>query len=77
MGVAHFVRGGGEHWAVIRLYLDDREDVVADGLLALEAELLCAMKLDDEPRAAAVGEDTPVEDIAPRRKRPRQLQLKF
>ena len=57
--------------------LDDWEDVVAENLSALEAEILCAMKLEDEPRAAAVGDPPEAEDIAPRRRRPRQLTLKF
>ena len=77
MGVAYFVRGQGERWAVIKLYPDDREELVAEGLSQIEAEILCAMKLEDLPRAAAVGEEPPAEDIAPRRKRPRQLTLKF
>lgn len=50
---------------------------MAEGLSALEAELLCAMKLEDLPRAAAVGEEPSAEDIAPRRRRLRQLSLKF
>lgn len=77
MGLAYFVRGQGERWAVIKLYPDDREEIVAEGLSEIEAEILCAMKLEDLPRAAAIGDPPEAEDIAPRRKRPRQLQLKF
>ena len=78
MGIAYFVRGGGQSWAVIKLYPDDREEVVQDGLTLVEAEILCAMKLEDLPRsAAAIDPATPVEDIAPRRRRVRQLSLKL
>ena len=78
MGVAYFVRGAGESWAVVRLFTDDREEIVADGLSQIEAEILCAMKLEDLPRTATGGEEPLADDTAPpRAKRARQLAFKF
>ena len=76
MGVAYFVRGYGERWAVIRLYPDDREEIVADGLSILEAEILAAMKIEDLPREAP-SEEPAVEESSLRRRRSRQMSLKF
>jgi hypothetical protein len=77
-GVAYFVQGSGESWAVIKLYPDDREEVVRDGLSLAEAEEFCVARLEDVARAAPdVGEGLLVEDIAPRRRRGRQLAFKF
>ena len=46
-GIAYFIRGCGESWAVIKLYPDNREEVVQSDLTLLEAEILCAMKIAD------------------------------
>jgi len=78
--VAYFIRGVGSReersWAVIKLFPDDREEVVQDGMTLFEAEILCAMKIDGLPRGAAVSApELPLEE--PRPKRPRQLSLKF
>ena len=43
---AYFIRGSGESWAVIKLYPDDREEIVHSGLGRIEAEILCVMKLE-------------------------------
>jgi len=45
-GIAYFIRGCGESWAVIKLYPDNREEVVQSDLTLLEAEILCAMKIE-------------------------------
>jgi hypothetical protein len=79
MLVAYFVRGGGANWAVIKLYPDNREEIVADGLSLIEAEILCAMKIEDIPRpmSSAVGEFT-VDTTREKKRGPaRQLALKF
>ena len=44
MSATYFVRGGGVSWAVIELHTDKREEIVADGLSLIEAEILCVMK---------------------------------
>ena len=50
MPVAYFVRGGGASWAVIKLYPDNREEIVA-GELSKEAAIdRCAELLDKIPR---------------------------
>src|SRR5437667_12877237 len=69
---AYFIRGSGESWAVIKLYPDDREEIVQSGLGRIEAEILCVMKLKDlrKPVVAHVG--GLVVD-GPKRKRARQL----
>lgn len=78
MGVAYFIRGSGESWAVIKLYPDDREEVVESGLAKEAAIERCFALLEELPRrAAAVGEEPSAEDIAPRARRARQLTLKF
>jgi hypothetical protein len=77
-GVAYFILGTGERWAVIKLYPDDREEIVRDGLSLAEAEEFCIAKLENiAPAAPAVGEGLLVEDVAPRRRRGRQLAFKF
>ena len=78
MGVAYFVRGTGESWAVIRLTGRDREDIVADGLSRDAAEELCFQKLEELPRGAVAAGELPLDgDIAQRRRRSRQLTLKL
>ena len=78
MGVAYLVRDQGGGWAVIRLYRDDREETVASGLPKEAAIERCFALLEELRRGAAVvGGGVPAEDIAPKRRRARQLQLKF
>ena len=78
--VAYFIRGVGSReersWAVIKLFPDDREEVVEDGMTLIEAEIICAMLLNNLRRGGAVSApELPLEE--PRPKRPRQLSLKF
>jgi hypothetical protein len=73
--VAYFIRRHGDECSVIKLLADNREEVVQDGMTLIEAEILCAMKIDDLPRGAAAAGELPLEE--PRPKRPRQLSLKF
>jgi hypothetical protein len=58
-----------------------KEEVVQDGLTPIEAEILCAAKMADLPRAAASEHDTVVErEIGtpePEPRTARQLALKF
>ena len=75
--VAYFVRGAGESWALIRLTGRD-EQIVAEGLSRDAAEELCFQKLEELRRGAAVAGELPLDgDIAPQRRRPKQLSLKF
>jgi hypothetical protein len=67
MSVAYFIRRSGDICAVIRLYADNREEVVQDDLSLIEAEILCEAKIADIIGAAAQrvvvpgenGDDTP------------------
>ena len=78
MGVAYFVRGSGESWAVVQLTGRDREDNVAEGLSRDAAEKLCFARLEEMPRGAVAADELPLErDIAPRQRRSRQLTLKL
>lgn len=77
MGVAYFIRGRCESWAVIKLHPDNTEEVIADGLSFTDAENLCVANMEGIARGAAADPALPVEDIAPQRRRPRQLMLKF
>ena len=78
MPVAYFVRGNGASWSVIKLYPDNREDIVADGLSKEAAIERCAELLEKIPRdAVAAGELPLAGDIAPRHQRARQLRFKF
>ncbi len=81
MPVAYFVRGGGERWAVVRLTGGNREEVVADGLSQDAAVELCFKRLEElsAGRAASGSNDElPLDgDIAPRRRRPKQLSLEL
>jgi hypothetical protein len=69
------LRRSGDVCSVIKLFPDNREEVVQDGMTLIEAEILCAMKIDDLPRGAAVAGELPLEEPGP--KRPRQLRFKF
>jgi hypothetical protein len=51
--VAYFIRRSRDACAVVKLYPDDREEIVQDGLSLIEAEILCAMKIEDLPRPPA------------------------
>jgi hypothetical protein len=76
--VAYFVRGGGERWAVIRLTDGRREEVITDGLSKEAAIERCYELLEELPRDAAAPDELPLDaDLAPRRRRPKQLSLKF
>ena len=76
--VAYFIRRSGSGCAVIKLYPDDCEEVVQDGLSLIEAEILCATKIADIPRPAARPSADAKPPIAePRRIDARQLAFKF
>jgi hypothetical protein len=80
--VAYFIRRAGEPvescCSVIKLYSDDREEVVQDSLTLIEAEILCAAKIADIPRPAAAPSAGPEPRIEKRRPADtRQLALKF
>ena len=78
MPIAYFVRGGGASWAVIKLYPDNREEIVADELSKEAAIERCAELLEKIPRCAAAAGELPLAaDIAPRRQRARQFRFKF
>jgi hypothetical protein len=53
--IAYFIRGAGESWAVIKLFLDDREEVVEHGMTLFEAEIICVMLLNNLRRGGAVS----------------------
>jgi hypothetical protein len=42
--VAYFVRRSDEGCAVIKLYPNNREEIVQSGLTLIEAEILCAIE---------------------------------
>jgi hypothetical protein len=80
--IAYFIRRAAGGCSVIKLYADDCEEVVQDGLSAIEAEILCAMKIADIPRPTARpiadADPKPQERIkAKRRGDTRQLALEF
>jgi hypothetical protein len=52
MSIAYLIRRRGNVCAVVELHADNREEVVQDGLSPIEAEILCAAKIADLPRAA-------------------------
>ena len=80
--VAYFIRRAADDCAVIKLYPDDREAIVQDGLTLIEAEILCVAKIEDRPRPAAHAacrdDPEPPERTRPKPRRDaRQLALKF
>jgi hypothetical protein len=79
MSVAYFIRRRGNDRAVIKLHADNREEVVQDGLTPIEAEILCAARIADLPRAEAQQPVALVksEDVTPKPRAARQLALKF
>jgi hypothetical protein len=62
MSVTYFVRGGGANWVVIELHTDNREEIVADGLSPIEAEILCVMEIENIPRPAPPAGEPQVDD---------------
>ena len=50
MSVAYFILRSDDGCSVIRLHPDDREEIVQSGLTLIEAEILCAIKLEDIPK---------------------------
>jgi hypothetical protein len=77
VGVAYFVRGSGESWAVIRLTGHIREDIVAEGLSRDAAEELCFQKLEELPQGAVAAGELPLDGDIAQRRRARQLTLKL
>lgn len=76
-GVAYFVRRDREGCAVIRLYPNDREEVVADSLDLTDAENLCVQKIDEVRGAVRPASDEPGPGRMPGRRKARQLAFKF
>jgi len=74
--VAYFIRRAADGCSVIKLYSDNCEEVVQDGLSPIEAEILCALRIADIPRPAAPPSTDPKPRIAERTDA-RQLALKF
>jgi hypothetical protein len=58
-----FIRRSRDDCVVIKLYPNDREEIVQeglslqDGLSLIEAEILCAAKIEDLPRPPALSDD--------------------
>jgi hypothetical protein len=78
VAVGYFVRGDGDSWALIRVTGRTREDMVADCLSREAAEERYFEKLEElRAGVAAEGELPLVGDIAPGRRRPKQLTFKF
>lgn len=78
MSFTYFVRGGGASWAVIKLYLDNHEKIVADGLSLIEAEILCSMRLEDIPSPAPPAGLPKVDEKREQKRAPVwQLAFKF
>jgi hypothetical protein len=78
--VAYFIRRAADGCSVIKLYPDDCEEVVQDGLSLIEAEILCALRIADIPRPAAphaCHNDPGVRQHIERCRNPRQLAFKF
>jgi hypothetical protein len=66
VGVAYFIRRHGDVCSVIRLLPDDREEVVQEGMTLIEAEILCAMRIDDLPRPITpTAGELPLEEPRP------------
>jgi hypothetical protein len=76
-GIGYCIRRSGDDCAVIELYPDDREHVVASGLAFREAEDLCTSRIEETRVVAPI----PLHDLGmPRSMRARppwQLTLKF
>jgi hypothetical protein len=79
VSVACFIRRRGDVCAVIKLYPDNREEVVQDGLSPIEAEIQCEAKIADLPRGVARRSGAPAEpeNATPKPRDARQLALKF
>jgi hypothetical protein len=63
---------------VIKLYPDNREEVVQEGLSPIEAKILCAAKIEDLPRRAPAPSDDATVSTEPvssstKNRQPRQL----
>ena len=70
-GIAYFVRRSHDACAVIKLYPDDREEVIASGLDLTDAQNLCVQKIDEAREAAPLlcGNPGPNRIIALRKSR--------
>jgi hypothetical protein len=71
------VRRSQDGCAVIKLYPDDREEVVAGGLDLTDAENLCVRKIDEMRGAAPAGSDDRSPSRIVGRRKARQLAFKF
>jgi hypothetical protein len=82
VAAGYFIRGHGDSWSLIRLSGRTREDIVANGLSREAAEEFCFQQADLQLQkrlaGVAAADELPLEgDIAPRRRRPKQLTFKF
>jgi hypothetical protein len=80
MSVAYFIRRSDDDCAVIKLDADNREEVIQDSLSPIEAEILCAAKIADLPRAERAQQPAALmkpENATPELRTARQLVLKF
>jgi hypothetical protein len=80
--VAYFIRRSDDNCAVIKLYPDNREEIVQGDLTLIEAEILCESKIADIPKPSALPfarRDDPADQTIQSSGRPsaRQLSLKF
>jgi hypothetical protein len=55
---AYVIRRLDQCCFVVKLRDDNREEVVQDGMVVNEAEILCAMKIDDFSRPAPTCDDS-------------------
>jgi hypothetical protein len=75
-GAAYFVRRSRDVCVVIRLHVDDREEIVESGRALADAENLCASKIDEtrvaaRPRSPDPDPEPPIEMRRRRRARGR------
>jgi hypothetical protein len=83
MPVAYFIRRRGDVCAVIKLYADNGEEVMQEGLSLIEAENLYLAKIASLPRpapGAAAHDDTATTEprsSSTKNRQPKQLALKL
>ena len=77
--MGYFIRRSGEDCAVIALHLDEREEVIADGLAIGDAEDLCVKKIEALRSAAPALPlaDARTAPAAPNKKKHGGRQLAF
>jgi hypothetical protein len=76
-GAAYFARRSRGGCAVIKLYPNEREEVVASGLELADAENLCVRKIDEVRGSVPPPSDNPGPNRIIGRRKARQLAFKF